>query len=343
MSSRSVRHLSLLLAGPLAIAAVSAWFYLQGGRTVSTDNAYVRANIVAVSSELSGRVTEVYVSDNQRVQKDELLYRLDDRPYQLALMRSEAQLAEARSAVASLQQEYHQSELAVTNATARVDYLAKELERGRALRARGSVSESQLDQLAFEWETASNTRLEKLQSLEVIKARLGDPSRELDEHPQVQQALAQLDSVRLDLNHVEVRAPLDGVAVNVSALEGENIIAGAALLNIIDDHNIWLEANFKETDLTHLQAGQAVNVRVDTFPDQHWQAHVASITPATGAQFSLLPAQNSSGNWVKVVQRIAVRIELDDYSGVPMLAAGMSAEVDVDIGQKRSLPLIGSL
>lgn len=343
MSSRRVKHLSLLMAGPLVIAAVSAWFYLQGGRTVSTDNAYVKANIVAVSSELSGRVMQVYVVDNQRVQKDQLLYMLDDRPYRLALMRAEAQLAEARGAVASLLQEYHHGELAVTNASARVDYLAKELDRVRALRARGSISESQLDQLAFEWQSAGNTRLEKLQALEVIKARLGNPSRGLDEHPQVQQALAQLDRARLDLSHIEVRSPLDGVVVNVSALGGENVIAGAPLLSIVDDHHLWLEANFKETDLTHLKPGQAVSVRVDTFPDQRWQAHVASITPATGAQFSLLPAQNSSGNWVKVVQRIAVRIELDDYQGVPMLAAGMSADVDVDIGQKRSLPLIGSL
>lgn len=343
MNSRRIKHVSLLLAGPLLIAAVSAWVYLQGGRTVSTDNAYVKANIVSVSSELSGRVMQALVSDNQRIQKDQLLYVLDDRPYRLALTRAEAQLAEARSAVASLQQEYHHGELAVTNASARVDYLAKELERVRSLHARASVSESQLDQLAFEWESASNTRLEKLQALEVIKARLGDPSRAVDEHPQVQQALAQVESARLDLSHVEVRAPMDGVAVNVSALGGENIVAGAALLSLVDDQHLWLEANFKETDLTHLQPGQAVSVRVDTFPDQVWQAHVASITPATGAQFSLLPAQNSSGNWVKVVQRIAVRIDLDDYSGVPMLAAGMSADVEVDIGQKRSLSLIGSL
>ncbi|HLT63111.1 MAG TPA: HlyD family secretion protein [Pseudohongiella sp.] len=343
MKSSRVKHVSLLLAGPLAIVIASAWIYLHGGGSVSTDNAYIKADIVSVSSELSGRVMETFVRDNQRVERDQLLYVLDDRPYKLALMRAEAQLADARSAVSSLQQEYRQAELEITNATARVEYLAKELERVRSLRARGSVSESQLDQLQYEWQDASNTRREKEQSLEVIKARLGDPARPLDEHPQVQQALAQVDSARLDLSHVEVRAPIDGIAVNVSALRGETVVAGAPLLSIVDDQHLWLEANFKETDLTHLQPGQPVNVKVDTFPDQRWTGHVDSITPATGAEFSLLPAQNASGNWVKVVQRITVRIELDDYQGDRMLAAGMSAEVDVDIGQKRSLPLIGSL
>lgn len=343
MKSSRVKHIFLLLAGPLAIAAVSAWVYLQGGRSVSTDNAYVKADIVAVSSELSGRVMETFVRENQRVERDQLLYVLDDRPYQLVLLRAEAQLADARNNIASLQQQYHQAELEITNATARVDYLSKELDRVRSLRARGSVSESQLDQLQFEWESAVNTRNEKLQSLEVIKARLGDTTRPLDEHPQVQQALAQVENAKLDLSHVQVRAPLEGIAVNVSALSGETVVAGAPLLSIVDDNHLWLEANFKETDLTHMQPGQPVNVKLDTFPDNNWQGHVASITPATGAQFSLLPAQNSSGNWVKVVQRISVRIELDNYAGDPMLAAGMSAEVSVDIGQKRSLPWIGSL
>lgn len=343
MSAKTVKHTMLLLAGPLLIAAVSAWFYLHGGRYVSTDNAYVKADIVSISADVSGRVMSAAVSDNQRVNKGDLLFQIDDRPYRIALLRADAQLAEARSNIASLQQEYRNSEIEIQNADARLDYLSRELERIRSLLARGSVSVSQFDELEFQWTSANNSRQEKQQALEVVKARLIDPQRAIDEHPLVQQALAQLDSARLDLTHVEVRAPVDGIAVNVSAHVGENVISGAALMSIVDDSHLWLEANFKETDLTYLQPGQPVSVHIDTYPDRVWQASVASITPATGAEFSLLPSQNSSGNWIKVVQRISVKIALEDYDGSPVLAAGMSAVVDVDTGHQRSLPLLGSL
>jgi membrane fusion protein, multidrug efflux system len=343
MSVKAVKHAALLIVGPLVIAAISAVVYLNGGRLVSTDNAYVKAQIIDVSSELSGQVKSVSVRDNQRVTQGELLLEIDDRPYQIALLGAEAQLAEVRSNIASLQQEYHNSEIGIQNADAKQDYLGKELERLRSLLSRGSVSASQFDEVEYQWISAQNTRQEKRQSLEVIKARLIDPARAIDEHPLVQRAIAQRDNARLDLSHVEVRAPHDGIAVNVSASAGENVVAGAPLMSIVDDSLMWLEANFKETDLTHLKVGQSVSVDIDSFPDQHWTAHVASITPATGAEFSLLPAQNSSGNWVKVVQRIKVNIALDNYSGEPALAAGMSAVVEVDTGNKRRLPVIGSL
>ncbi|TFH75364.1 HlyD family secretion protein [Gammaproteobacteria bacterium LSUCC0112] len=343
ISAKTVKHVAMLILGPLVIAAISAVVYLNGGRIVSTDNAYVKAQIIDVSSDISGQVTRVSARDNQRVTKGQLLFEIDDRPYQIALLGAEAQLAEVRSNIASLQQEYLNSDIEIRNADARLEYLGKELERLRSLLARGSVSVSQFDEVEFQWISAQNSRQEKRQSLEVIKARLIDPARPIDEHPLVQRALAQRDSAQLDLSHVKVVAPHDGIAVNVSAHGGENVVAGAPLMSIVDDSLMWLEANFKETDLTHLKVGQSVSVHIDSFPDQHWTAHVESITPATGAEFSLLPAQNSSGNWVKVVQRIKVNIALDNYSGEPALAAGMSAVVDVDTGNKRSLPMIGSL
>jgi membrane fusion protein (multidrug efflux system) len=341
MSAKAVKHTAILIAGPLLIAAVSAWFYLQGGRYVSTDNAYVKAEIVSISSDITGRVMNVSVTDNQRVTKGELLFQIDDRPYRIALLHAEAQLAEARSNIASLHQEYRNSEIEIQNADARMEYLGKELERVKSLLARGSVSVSQFDELEFQWVSARNNRQEKQQALEVAKARLIDPRHAIDGHPLVQQALAQLDSARLDITHVEVRAPVDGIAVNVSTHRGENVVAGAALMNIVDSRHLWLEANFKETDLTYMVPGQPVSVRIDTYPDKVWQGTVASVTPATGAEFSLLPAQNSSGNWIKVVQRISVKIELENYHGSPMLAAGMSAVVDVDTGHQRTLPVIG--
>jgi membrane fusion protein (multidrug efflux system) len=338
-----LKRLSLLLLGPLAIAAVSAWLYLNGGRIVSTDNAYIKADIIDVSSEITGRVVSVNVKDNQPVSKGELLFTIDDRPYQIALHRAEAQLAEVRSNITSLKQEYRNSEIAIENAETRLKYLSKELERVRSLLERGSISVSTFDEAEYQWTDAQDSRQEKLQALQVIKARLIDPDMPVDDHPLVKQALAQLDSARLDLSHVEVFAPTDGVAVNVTANLGENIIAGSPLMSLVDNHHLWIEANFKETDLTHMHPGQHVDVEVDTYPDQHWEARVASITPATGSQFSLLPAQNSSGNWVKVVQRVAVRIEFEGNLPLTELVAGMSALVEVDTENQRTLPFISSL
>lgn len=338
-----LKRLSLLLLGPLAIAAVSAWLYLNGGRIVSTDNAYIKADIIDVSSEITGRVVSVNVKDNQPVSKGELLFTIDDRPYQIALHRAEAQLAEVRSNITSLKQEYRNSEIAIENAETRLKYLSKELERVRSLLERGSISVSTFDEAEYQWTDAQDSRQEKLQALQVIKARLIDPDMPVDDHPLVKQALAQLDSARLDLSHVEVFAPTDGVAVNVTANLGENIIAGSPLMSLVDNHHLWIEANFKETDLTHMHPGQHVDVEVDTYPDQHWEARVASITPATGSQFSLLPAQNSSGNWVKVVQRVAVRIEFEGNLPLNELVAGMSALVEVDTENQRTLPFISSL
>lgn len=338
-----LKRLSLLLLGPLAIAAVSAWLYLNGGRIVSTDNAYIKADIIDVSSEITGRVVSVNVKDNQPVSRGDLLFTIDDRPYQIALHRAEAQLAEVRSNITSLKQEYRNSEIAIENAETRLRYLGKELERVRSLLERGSISVSTFDEAEYQWTDAQDSRQEKLQALQVIKARLIDPDMPVDDHPLVKQALAQLDSARLDLSHVEVFAPTDGVAVNVTANLGENIIAGSPLMSLVDNHHLWIEANFKETDLTHMHPGQHVDVEVDTYPDQHWEARVASITPATGSQFSLLPAQNSSGNWVKVVQRVAVRIEFEGNLPLNELVAGMSALVEVDTENQRALPFISSL
>lgn len=343
MLTSILKRLVLLLLGPLAIAAISAWLYLHGGRIVSTDNAYIKADIIDVSSEITGRVMSVNVEDNQTVSKGDLLFTIDDRPYQIAVHRAEAQLAEVRSNITSLKQEYRNSEIAIENADTRLAYLSKELERVRSLLERGSISVSTFDEAEYQWTDAQDARQEKQQALQVIKARLIDPELPVDEHPLVKQALAQLDSARLDLSHVEVFAPTDGVAVNVTANEGENIIAGSPLMSVVDNHHLWIEANFKETDLTHMHPGQHVDVEVDTYPDQHWEARVASITPATGSQFSLLPAQNSSGNWVKVVQRVAVRIEFEGSAPPSELVAGMSAQVEVDTENRRTLPFISSL
>jgi membrane fusion protein (multidrug efflux system) len=336
-----LKTLTLLIAGPAAIAGVSLWVYMQGGRYVSTDNAYLKTDIIAISSEITGRVVEVVPRENQRVTAGQLLFRIDDEPYRIALAKAEAALASVAGSIEGEKADYRNDLLLVSNAQTDVDYRHKEMERIRQLVQTRAIPAAQLDQADYGWHSAMNAMQARRQDLEVTRAKLMDPELPTIEHPRYLQALAELEKVRLDISRLEIHAPSDGIAVNVSVHPGEYVMAGAQLFSLVDDRSIWLEANFKETDLTWVRPGQAVKVKIDAFPDQEWEAHVDGITPATGAEFSLLPAQNSSGNWIKVVQRIQVNISLDNATHELPLSAGMSAVVDIDTGRQRTLPWIG--
>lgn len=339
---RRLRHVVMLLLGPAVIAGVSAIIYLNGGRYVSTDNAYIRTDILAVSANVSGMVTAVAVRESQQVSPGELLLRVDDQPYLIALARAQANLANVRGDIESLKAEFVNKQLEIAAAETDLEYRQHEFERLRALHEQNSISGVQFDQAVYARQSAERELAEKKQALQVVKARLVDPDQSVDAHPRVLQALAEIDKAQLDLRHTEVRAPAGGVIAGISAHVGENVISGAPLMNLVDRSHLWIEANFKETDLTYLDVGQPVEVSIDTYADRSWHGHVAVITPATGAEFSLLPAQNSSGNWIKVVQRVPVLVMLDDYDGTPLLASGMSAEIRVDTGHIRSLPIIVS-
>ncbi|HDZ08308.1 HlyD family secretion protein [Pseudohongiella sp.] len=338
----AIRNLLLLILGPAVIAGVSLWVYLQGGRFVSTDNAYIKTDIVSVSSEITGRVVEVMAHDNDRVSKDQLLFRLDDQPYRIALAKAEANLANVHGSIESDKAEYLSAMLAIDNANTDLEFRRKEMERIRRLVATSAISTAQFDQAEYAWRSARNALDNRVQALQASRARLINPDLPAEQHPRYLQALAELEKARLDITHLEIRAPADGIAVNVAVHAGEYVIAGSALVSLVDDANMWLEANFKETDLTWVRPGQEVSVRIDAFPGQTWQAHVAGVMPATGSEFSLLPAQNSSGNWIKVVQRIRVNITLDNYNHDLPLSAGMSAVVDIDTGRSRTLPWIAA-
>jgi membrane fusion protein (multidrug efflux system) len=337
-----IRNLLLLILGPAVIAGFSLWVYMQGGRFVSTDNAYVKTEIVSVSSELTGRVIEVIPHDNDRVSKGQLLFRLDDQPYQIALAKAQANLAYTRGSIESEKADYHSDQLAIDNANTDLEFRRKEMERIRQLVDTHSIPAAQFDQAEYAWRSARNALDNRMQALQASRARLIDPELPTEEHPRYLQALAELEKAKLDISHLEIRAPNDGIAVNVAVHEGEYVIAGSALVSLVDDKNMWLEANFKETDLTWVRPGQTVKVSIDAFPGETWEARVAGIMPATGSEFSLLPAQNSSGNWIKVVQRIQVNIALDNYNRDLPISAGMSAVVDIDTGRSRSLPWIAS-
>ena len=335
---RTIRKITLLILGPVVIAGISAWFWLQGGRFVTTDNAYIKADIVSISPEISGKVIEAWPSDNERVERGQVLFRLVRTPHEIAVTRAQATLANIRREIDSQKVAYHALQVDIERADIDVAFQERELERAKQQLERQTISDAQYDAALLAFRHSQNTLKQKQQDLMVARAKLIDPDMPTEQHPMYRQAEAELEKTQLDLSYTEIRSPLDGVAVNVSALVGENVIMGTPLLNIIDDSRLWIEANYKETDLTHVRNGQPVAITVDSYPGQTWHGLVASITPATGAEFSLLPAQNSSGNWVKVVQRIAVRIEFTDYNGTPPLSAGMSSEVTIDTGFERTLP-----
>ena len=339
---RYLRHLMMLLLVPAIIAGISAWVYLHGGRYISTDNAYIKTDILSISANVSGMVTEVLVRESDSVTKGQMLIKVDDQPYIIAVARAEANLANVRGDIESLKAEYVNKDLEIAKVQNDLEYRTQELERIRSLYEQNSISGVIFDQAQYAKRSAERDLAEKQQALQVTRARLIDPSWATDAHPRVKQALAELDKARLDLSHTEVLAPADGIIAGANTHPGENVISGSPLMNLVDRRRLWIQANFKETDLTYLQVGQSAEISVDTYAGQSWHGHVAVITPATGSEFSLLPAQNSTGNWVKVVQRVPVLLLLDDYNGTPLLASGMSTEVRVDTGHSRTLPWVAA-
>ena len=338
--SDKLKRKATLFAGPLIITAIAFYFYMIGGRYMETDNAYLKAGMMSIASEISGKVVEVSIADNGRVEAGQLLFRVDDQPYQIALARAEANLIKVGGDVESLKADYLNKLADLDKSKTQRDFYLREFNRLNSLLARKTVSAAEVDQAEYLYLDAINEMQVTTQALQVVKARLIDIDLPLEQHPSYLLALAERDKARLDLSHVRTVAPSSGVVANFSIRKGEYIIAGAPLFSLVDDSYIWVEANFKETDLTHLQVGQPATIKVDSYPDQQWQGHVASITPGTGSEFSLLPAQNSTGNWVKVVQRITVNLAIDPLTSDSSigLTAGMSALVKVDTGHSRQMP-----
>lgn len=331
-------RLGFLWLGPVVIAAAGLWFYSQGGDIVSTDNAYLKSETVSIASELSGKVVAIEVQDNQRVTAGQLLFRIDDENYRIALSRAEANLAKVRTTIESLRADYVTKQRDIDKARSDYDFFHKEADRLQKASEQNSVPAIQRDQAAHQATAAQKELDSTRQALEVVKARLVDPALPIEEHPDYKLALVERDKASLDLSKIEVRAPTDGVLANFSVKVGEVINASVPLFTIVNDSRVWVEANLKETDLTWLRIGQPATIHVDAYPDLEWKGKVAALTPGTGSEFSLLPAQNSSGNWVKVVQRLNVKLEMTPLADSPVLATGMSALVEVDTGHKRKLP-----
>ncbi len=324
-----LRH-GLMGLGILLAAGAGLWTWLAGDRYVSTDNAYIKAEKILLTPDVSGTVVSVAVTDNQRVHKGDELFRIDPALYRIAADKAQADLATAVMRINEMKALYAQKQADLERAQVEARYAERDLQRQLSLIARGSVSESQRDGAELQRDKARKdvTRLQS-EVAEILSSLAGKPDIAVDAHPLYIAARAALDKANLDLERSVVRAPADGIIGSAPSV-GEYARAGLPLVNFIGTGQVWIEANFKETDLTHVQPGQTVSIHVDTYPGQTWTGKVESISPASGSEFSILPAQNSTGNWVKVVQRIATRISVEDGPQDLLLRAGMSTEVEID-------------
>lgn len=338
-SRRQLVRWGLLAAGPLAVALVIGWLWLTGGRYVSTDNAYVQSDTVNIATDVAGLVRTIQVHDNQHVKAGEVLFTLDDATYRSALASAEAEVKLAATQLEALRASYAQSEAAIVKAKADVAYYEKEYQRQTDLATRRVNAESQLDAARHNLDAAHGELAALVQEQAGIVAQLGgDPAAPIETHPRYLAAVAARDKAQHDLDSTVVRAPIDGMTARVPSLQpGEYLDAGQAAFALVASDHVWIEANPKETDLTWVRSGQPVEISVDTYPGVRWEGSVASVSPASQSSFSLLPAQNTSGNWVKVVQRIPLRIDVRPEAGAPPLRAGMSAEIEVDTGHLRRL------
>jgi membrane fusion protein, multidrug efflux system len=330
----------LFLLLPIVLIVGTYW-YVTGGQVISMDDANVEADKVGISTDVSGIVKEVDVTENEHVEAGRVLYRLDDLQFRLALERAEAQVGTARNDLNALKANYRDMQAQIKQARDDVGYFGTEFGRQQSLLRQSFASQSTFDTARRNLQNAQQKVASLNQQLGAIAANLnGDPEGPVDQNPRYLDALARRDEAARQLAHTVVKAPFAGIVTNVPSIApGKYLQASTTAFFLVATDHVWVDANPKETELTYVRPGQPVTVTVDTYPDSQWRGTVGSISPAAAQEFSLLPAQNTSGNWVKVVQRIPVRVRVDTSDkNLQPLRAGMSVEVYVDTGHTRGLP-----
>ena len=325
----------LMIIVPLIVIAAAGAFYLHGGRFVSTDNAYIKSDIASVSPEVSGNIVNVMVSENQRVTKGQPLVAIDSSNYQIGIAGADANLKSALANIEEAKARYRQKQEAIALQQTNVAFADREYKRQATLASSNFVAAAKLDDAKHNLETSQrNIALLKQEQAEILASLQGDPNIDPMQHPTYQQALVAKATIQRMLDRSTVVAPFDGI-VSQLPKAGDFARTGAPLLSIVATNGVWIEANFKETDLTQMRVGQDAELKIDTYPGQVFHGKVTSISQATGSEFAVLPAQNSTGNWIKVVQRIPVRLSIEAPADGPPLRAGMSVDAEVDTKIRR--------
>jgi membrane fusion protein (multidrug efflux system) len=335
----------LMTVGILVAIAGSAIFWLRGGRFASTDDAYVQDAKLLVTTDVSGVVSTVNIQEGQAVKAGDLLFQLDLLPFQIALDSATANLHATALTIESMKADYKVTLSNVDAQQSQVQLDQVTYDRYAALVKDDNVSRALYDQARYTLQLDKNKLVSLQQQAQVQLAKLdGNPNIPVTEHPLYRQVKSQVDEAQRQLDHASVRAPFSGIVTQVDALQpGTYLVSqtaaltGAGAVALVSADRVWITAQMKETDLTYVKLGEHVDITVDTYPGRVWSGHVESVSPASGSEFSVIPAQNSSGNWVKVVQRIPVRIAIERKAGAPVLRSGMSVYVSIDTGHRRTL------
>ncbi|MDE1993365.1 MAG: HlyD family secretion protein [Rhizobiaceae bacterium] len=322
------------------VLVIGGYYYVTGGQIMSTDNAYIQADMVGVSTDVSGTVISVDVHENEVVKKGQVLFRLKPDSFRIALEGAQAQLGAAYNQILNLQASYKQSLAQIAQAQADLPYFQTEYDRQQNLINSSVASKAAYDEAKHNLEAAQQkVSVAQAQATTTLAQLGGNADQPAEQNPLYLQAKAAVDNAQRELDDTIVRAPFDGITTNVPSLQvGAYLTAAQQGFSLVSTDNMWINASPKETELTYVKPGQKVSIAVDSYPGVTWKGTVTSIAPASGSSFSLLPAQNTTGNWVKVVQRIPMMVSIDDMQGKPPLRVGMSAVVDVDTGHARGLP-----
>ncbi len=321
---------------PFVAVALALFFWMTSGRYISTDNSYVKGDRVYLATEIAAPIVEVPIHENQHVSRGQLLYKLDDTPYRIQLAKIESEIEGARAEIQGLKAQWRTKREEIKSAESQEVYAQQDFDRQKDLVERKITAAAKFDESRMALDVAKRRVSAAEEDLTRIEAALvGDPKIKIDDHPKVKQLLAMRDDALLNLRRTIISAPMDGIVQKV-LVPGSYAVMGVPSVAVVADADLWIEANFKETELTRVRVGQPVTIWVDTYPDIKCTGKVTSLAQTTGAEFSVLPAQNANGNWVKVVQRIPIRTSVTCPEGGPPLRVGMSTTIEIDTGHHRT-------